>query len=493
MGIPPIPHYKRQPKGQVVAIPDDWDQESWFCLQIQWPYSQKWIAVLMGLLTMPMQGRFWDRRTGTIVDAQAVGYEIFDRNVPFTGCEGETPPEPSNGNGGGAVTRPYGGGGAVCCCMEDYDMGCCITKLTIEDGVLIAWYGECCPVEIGYVTDIIPDVPDGDTQFPPEEEPPNNCRKAAAAAALVMAVCDAYIAEVDDIPPNIGDVHSQFPTISFYWPDSWLALFAAADLDVADDWTPYRDTIEVDLRCHWYQILADSAAAITDSEWDQMIDYALNGIGDLPGLLIRRAMGAIGHGDVSNAALGGLYDTDVNCDCPPGQTGELADITWRSSVTVSREDGTYTFEGRFDGGLTGRHKFVTKEGGSFNALGFAHAIDIPASTEITEMTLRFTPLQPSDELLHNAWHDPGATDCDTLADAQTNEIEASDRTELTVEVHAGKVYHRERWSVGKTALDWNNAELRACPRDVENKTYEFEISIISVNDVLTGLGTNPLD
>lgn len=70
----------------VMPIPNDWDGETWCCHVIEWPSSQQWTAILLGLVTTPQRGRFWDGRTGTITDAQAIGLQIFQRNL-LEDCE----------------------------------------------------------------------------------------------------------------------------------------------------------------------------------------------------------------------------------------------------------------------------------------------------------------------------------------------------------------------------------------------------------------------
>ena len=61
-------------------IPADWDGESFCCYVIEWPLSQQWEAILFGLITGPLRGRFWDGSSGSITDAQAVGQEIYSLN-----------------------------------------------------------------------------------------------------------------------------------------------------------------------------------------------------------------------------------------------------------------------------------------------------------------------------------------------------------------------------------------------------------------------------
>lgn len=64
-----------------VPIPDDWDGTSYCCRLIQWPSSEQWTAILLGLITWPMRGRFWDERTGTVTVVQEIGQEIYQKNV----------------------------------------------------------------------------------------------------------------------------------------------------------------------------------------------------------------------------------------------------------------------------------------------------------------------------------------------------------------------------------------------------------------------------
>lgn len=66
-----------------VPIPVDWDGSSWCAYQVCWPDSEMWRAILRGFITQPMKGRFWDERTGSIQDVQAIGVEIWLQNIPL--------------------------------------------------------------------------------------------------------------------------------------------------------------------------------------------------------------------------------------------------------------------------------------------------------------------------------------------------------------------------------------------------------------------------
>jgi len=183
MLIPPIKTFKRQNPGQKVKIPQDWDGETWFCLQLEWPASRDWIAVLSGLLTSPLQGRFWDERTGTVTDAQDVGWQIWSRNVPFTECDGETPcPECEE-----CSECPQCGGLVV---EDSESMGQVVTDITLEGNLLYKWFGPCCKILVGELCDVAVD----DEPWDPIEEEPeySSCSKAWAVIRAIYKCIEAF-------------------------------------------------------------------------------------------------------------------------------------------------------------------------------------------------------------------------------------------------------------------------------------------------------------
>jgi hypothetical protein len=66
-------------------IPGDWDGESWCRWAVCWPDSEQWEGFLRGLLTLPQRGWTWDERSGSILDVQQIGREIFAENLPLVG------------------------------------------------------------------------------------------------------------------------------------------------------------------------------------------------------------------------------------------------------------------------------------------------------------------------------------------------------------------------------------------------------------------------
>jgi hypothetical protein len=63
-----------------MPIPDDWDGVTTCRWSVCWPNSSQWFAILNGLVGTPLQGRFWDAGTGSIVNVQSAFREIYDYN-----------------------------------------------------------------------------------------------------------------------------------------------------------------------------------------------------------------------------------------------------------------------------------------------------------------------------------------------------------------------------------------------------------------------------
>lgn len=66
-----------------LPIPDDWSGTEWCRFSICWPKSPQWRQILAGFITTPSLGRAWDGATGTITDAQQIGREIVENNLPW--------------------------------------------------------------------------------------------------------------------------------------------------------------------------------------------------------------------------------------------------------------------------------------------------------------------------------------------------------------------------------------------------------------------------
>lgn len=124
------------------SIPSDWDGETWDCISLQWPASEQYRQLLIGLLYTLTRGREYDRDTGVIKAAQQSGWAIFDANTPLAACGGDgqevvTPNTP--------FTIEYRGGSLIV--ISEDDMGQVVTEVKFDPVTkkLTVYYGKCCP------------------------------------------------------------------------------------------------------------------------------------------------------------------------------------------------------------------------------------------------------------------------------------------------------------------------------------------------------------
>jgi len=67
-----------------VPIPQDWLGE-YCCFSVEWPDSPEWKAILVGQLTAPARGRFYDEKTGNIRLTQDIIRATYDNNLLLPG------------------------------------------------------------------------------------------------------------------------------------------------------------------------------------------------------------------------------------------------------------------------------------------------------------------------------------------------------------------------------------------------------------------------
>jgi len=202
-----------------MPIPQDWNGE-WECIEVQWPKSVMWSALLRGLLTMPERGRFWDEKTGTIKDAQAIGRAIYDANIPFNFCSGETE-TPGTGNDQTQIYSQYIGSDDDCEDCEDCEMSCSIPYGALrwsEDGKLQylhcgLWY------DVDGMTPIDGAIPTDDPEiFPPEIDGGgySACGKAVAVLDMFEQVITSIFDESGNFPWQWwGHVKNDNPGVHF--------------------------------------------------------------------------------------------------------------------------------------------------------------------------------------------------------------------------------------------------------------------------------------
>lgn len=302
-----------------LPIPDDWDGASWRCVQIQWPDSELYLALLRGFLTQFTRGRFWDEKSGIIKDAQAIGWDLFDKNWPFVACQDSN----GNGNGNDNGDSPVICGGITI--EGEEDMGQVVTEIKIVDGKLRVYYGHCCydDLDVGALggDDMgIDDAPYGD------EGEFSACGKATAAIEKLYAVAASAWSCIDEYPWEYIPIYSRdHPDLSGGNQMFINCVVTAIQLDIiTDEATVFQDYEKAELICWLVARLEDDETGMTSDDYNALLnkieDYfgllTLDPVGAKKAELFKLAAVAIGPGDFEDVTALGANVLDGNCDCP---------------------------------------------------------------------------------------------------------------------------------------------------------------------------------
>jgi len=335
--------YGQRSRDAAITIPDDWSIETgqWNCIQIQWPNSPSWTAILLGILSAAQRGRFWDEKTGIVTDAQAIGREIFARNADLTSCEGDPLPLPPPDQIGG-----FGGS-----CFEDCEdtMPCLDIShlLKIENGKLYALDGCCVWQEIGPLG-AEPDLGETPLEIPGGDPPAYNaCAKAYAGARILRDVAFACWEQYDSYPWEF------VPLVEEDVKQDLVDLAVVAAVLQAGIMSPLGYTIEEVcsdsflqwLRCQLNVKFADNAATATEDDFKSARSLVIGHV--TPDVYKMNfwdyVFTAIGWKTFARYIALGAAQDDVDCDCPEEQGPGIPPTTgawWSGLVEKTGLDGT---------------------------------------------------------------------------------------------------------------------------------------------------------
>jgi len=309
-------------------IPTDWSLETgqWEHYCIAWPRSWEWYIQLKSLMFALTRGREWDELSGTIATAQAIGWEIFNKNHLLLNLCGEqdNSSEPQNGASGAF------GAGSAYDGEEDNQMGQVVTDVTIVDGKLTVWFGPCCSKTLdGFVTG--PAGQDlGDDPLNPTHDPDftySACGKAWAIVDIVYKIIQAAWDEIDTLP----DIFSIIPHIeSFvgYDLDNNHLIDLMSNVVASDGFgysaADFQDASDKQrILCRLVSLFANDAAGVPDSamfETIRSIFYSeVNSAMEFTAAtMFNSAVNALGRVDMDTAAKLGAGDATRDCDCGGG-------------------------------------------------------------------------------------------------------------------------------------------------------------------------------
>lgn len=291
-----------------IPIPNDWNGQRWECFTITWPNSPQWIALLMGFLSQATRGRFWDEKTGSIQAAQAVGWEIFDSNIPLETCAGLIAPI-LGGSGAmfGSGILDIGGDDMPCIDIS--------SMLKMENGVLYARDSCCQWIAIGSFTPGSSSENLGTEPLNPTGEPGVTYYACGKADALINKMRAVALTAWDtrDAPPWTygSEFHKAHPDLDGGSLQFTTATVVALNLDILTSEDDVFDVNDTNALKSWLSgKLADDAAGITESQYadlnDQIYSQYAGGFNAFDPVAKGKAdfwsavLGAIGPGDARN-------------------------------------------------------------------------------------------------------------------------------------------------------------------------------------------------
>jgi len=302
-----------------IPIPDDWGGQSWRCVSIEWPDSPQYMAILMGFLSQLTRGRYWDEQSGTITDAQAVGWRIWDRNVPLRDCDGDIIGD--NGAGAGGDQAGTGGGIVI---LEDDDMGQVVTEIKVVDGRLRVYYGHCCyeELDIPALLNTSEEGTIGADPLNPNADPDfvySACGKAAAVVNAVYLIIESAFSAVNEPYPwqFVPYVERQ---VGYDLDNNWLlTLLANVAVSVGAGQETFGDVNDLVERQHILSSLAgwfsdDAEGVPTQADFESIKGLFKSEIYPDPRWqYFDQAINALGKTDMNTIAKLGAGDTSQDC------------------------------------------------------------------------------------------------------------------------------------------------------------------------------------
>jgi len=363
-------------------IPEDWNGQDWRCLQVEWPDSPQYRAVLLGLLSYLTRGAAWAEVPGAIPAAQEVGWEIYHKNYPFNPCAGDAGPCDVCTTGG------FGGFGGDCeedDCEECGDMAC-ISAIKIEDGKLYVQYGCCDWVLVGEMDGAGVTIPDLPWETPPDpNEPPgppsggySACGKARAVIEAIWAIgvsnwnnrSENLLSLAKSIETDTGlEIKFEY-AFELYAFDLTLASIPLIELLGLD---MFKESAKEKAICRFALWLKDDANGIDgdtfkalkslmhDNDYGNRLDnWVAAGYWEL-------CTKALGQGQANSLAKAGAINTAAVCDCPDayGQTPppfELDTILYDVIAEMEVADCTATYNDKVFNGITAPASYIRGNG-----------------------------------------------------------------------------------------------------------------------------------
>lgn len=454
----------------LVPIPQDWDGETWQCVELHWPDSDEWLGLLQGVLTLLTRGRYWDEKTGIITDTQEIAWEIFNRSYPFVGCDGDEIEKPPDD-----ILACYAG-----IVMEAYEMGQVVTDVTLENGVLYKWFGPCCKIAISEISAW--DAPTSPGTPDPEEGTAWACNKARGMADEFGSVLRQGVTELISVTPGLDIAASPYmqawltvlPHIPWDRDKLWSALVWYSLYESTIDSEVLAQNFEDYLACAWNNVLLNTSG-LSETEYDAMVLTSENVPSFETGRFVALMIGAAQYPYFTWIAEQYHQETG-DCTCPEESTYE-GDFHWTGEFTADAP-------GEFSVSVSNNGKILditwNAPSGAFvseDNLFCTCYVDNPVS----QLKFRVTPLDGSNMPTENwvAEANCPATDPQDWVTHRTNKRDQG--TALKVSITGG--YEVEEDYTATEEPTRSEYKPRKCGESTSTpaQTYKWRTEVIEVN------------
>jgi hypothetical protein len=467
-----------------VPIPNDWSGENWHCLQVQWPDSPQWTGLLTGILTLLTRGRYWDENTGTITEAQAIAWQIFNLAYPFVSCDGSELP-PTDPDDIQKVISWFGGDG---CDESEENMGACgynPNAFKIEGGKFYVrdFCGEW--VEIGEMASPAEDPPE-DIYDDMDPQPDfYACGKISFMIDQFVLLSDAAwesYSSPTTMEAYMRGAVTEAVNLERFRIYQWFAQLVVLEAAMGPGYFNNENMVET-AKC-----LAMGAVEANGQGTDAEVEAVVTALGQacqqqwgtIPELYWFAYWDFVRHtfGQKDCRLLLSLGATDeVECDCP-GTGGEYGGVLKFADTFDCAEPSQIEL---LVGGQ-GRYVDVTWNAPSGAFVGNANLeIDMTGGVDIEDVTFLVTPLgasnMPPDEWVSETncpERDPEIWDFITIG---TVTDRSDDKTILS-----GSYKMEHVWSTPKTvSLCYSGPRKCGGADDTPAETYNYRIEIIKLN------------
>lgn len=353
-----------------LPIPHDWDGESWRCIRVEWPDSISYNALLMGFLSYLTRGRAYDGETGSVKDAQAVGWDIYQRNWDLLPCEGGSNP---NVPDPGELPCDWGYLAISDCEDSEDDMSCVITDFRCQNGVFQMFRcgkWEDIPSCGGMNDGAAPPADDDQNILEPEDDQQAADWRCSKATTIVNALFSVAQASLDH-RLAVAFVHAVEQQTGLNLSDwqlynNQLLLFASSFV-LADFEDLIREEDRSELICNLSKRLDGSNNDIGENQWDivknEVGAYYLNTADPIEFTFMTGSLLAIGLSTLRSLTRTGVLLTSGEC-CPEVVAPILPpDVTWAHSYDfkVGLHDWTVIQGAWEDGvGIVKPHAFAQR-------------------------------------------------------------------------------------------------------------------------------------